>query len=105
MARDARDAGAVAEVERHERLTEEKGHGDEWRGLGIATIGGALLGALILGVLAYATTDDSDYLFSRGDSAVVGAIFGAIVGVIAGFLLWALWVLLRAIVRSFSQPR
>jgi hypothetical protein len=40
VARDARDAGAVAEVERHERLTEEKGHGDEWRGLGIATIGG-----------------------------------------------------------------
>jgi hypothetical protein len=105
VARDTRDARDVAEVERHERLTSENRHRNEWRWLGIATAGGALLGAPIFGILAYATTDDSGAIFSRGDSAFFGAVFGAFVGPIAGFVLWALWLFVREVVRSFSRTR
>lgn len=94
MVRGAQDARATTEVERPAQSTGEKRHASEWRWLGIATVGGALLGALILGVLAYTTTDDSGAeLFSQGDSAFLGAAIGFFVGLIAGFVLWAMWVL------------
>lgn len=101
MARGAQDARATTEVERPAHPTREKRRASEWRWLGIATVGGALLGALILGVLVYATTDDSGAeLFGRGGSAVLAAVIGFAVGSIAGFVLWALWVLLRTLIRS-----
>jgi hypothetical protein len=92
VARDAQDARAVTEVDRPAQPTTETRHESEWRWLGIVTVGGALLGALILGVLAYATTD-SGTLFSRGDVAFYGAVIGFFGGLIAGFVLWALGVL------------
>jgi hypothetical protein len=100
VTRDARDAPAVAEVERHDRLTRDKNHSKEWHWLGIAVLGGALLGALILGVSAYAADDDSGALFSRSDFAVLAAVVGFVLGAIAGFVLWAVWVLLRTAVAS-----
>lgn len=86
----------------HERLAKDKAHGDEWPWLGIATMGGALLGALILGAFAYWLRDDSG-LFSRIGIAVLYAVVGAMVGAVAGFVPWALWVFLRESVRSFSH--
>jgi hypothetical protein len=93
----------VENHKRHERLTKETGYRSQWRWLGIATVGGALLGALLLGVSTYATTDNSEYLFSRGDAAFLFAILGAMKGAIAGFVLWALWVLSRTLVNRLSR--
>jgi hypothetical protein len=96
--RSFRDAGAGNEAEGHVRLAEEKGRRSEWRWLGRATIGGTILGALVLWVIAYMTTgDDSEALISRGGFAFLAAVVGAATGAIAGFVLWALWVLARTL--------
>jgi hypothetical protein len=95
--RSFRDANAGNEAERHVRLADEKRRRSEWRWLGRATIGGTILGALVLWVVAYMTGDDSGTLISRGDFAFWAAVVGAITGAIAGFVLWALWVLARTL--------
>ena len=99
MARSAQDARATTEVERPAQPRRAKRHKREWLWLGIASVCGALLGALILGVLAYATSESGPYL-NRGGFAILGALVGFFVGLIAGFVLWALWVLLRTFIRS-----
>ena len=102
MAQDRREAAALTEVATRERLEKEERQRQEWRWLGLATIGGTLLGgALVSWAVAYATSaDDSGVLFTY---AFVAAIAGAVVGLIVGFLLWALWILLRTLRRRFSH--
>ena len=76
----------------------------EWRWLGLALVGGPLLGGLIAWAITYATGDDSGAL-SRGSWAIIMAVLGAIIGAIAGFMLWALWVLSHSLARRLSHRR
>jgi len=94
---------AHTEIAKRGQPENEERHRQEWRWLRRATLGGTLLGALILWSVAYATGDDSSALFSRGDVAFLAAIAGALAGLIVGFMLWALWVLLRPLGWRFSQ--
>jgi hypothetical protein len=106
VALERRDAAALTELATRERLEKEERQRQEWRWLGLATLGGTLLGGLISWAVAYATSgDDSGVLFTRGGWAVFAAIVGAGVGLTVGFLLWALWILLRTLRWRFSQRR
>jgi hypothetical protein len=91
-------------VEGHAQLAEEKRHQLEWRWLRRSLWGGAVVGAVSLGLLAFATWTPADnsgefLAFSRGGYAFVAALFGLVIGLIAGFILWMLWVNLGSLVR------
>jgi hypothetical protein len=79
----------------------------QWRWLRPAIAIGAVLGAIVLGVIGYAswTPADNTGLFpiSRSGQTAAAAIGGAIVGVVAGFVTWALWVLLSNLARHFVK--
>lgn len=94
----------MTELEGQGQPEEERREQLEWRWLRRAAVGGGLLGAVILGGIAYATGDDSG-VFSRGDWASLAAFVGALVGLVGGFVGWALWVLLYPLARRWPRRR
>jgi hypothetical protein len=104
VAQDRRDEAALTEVATRKQLESKERQRQEWRWLGLATLGGTLLGALIFWAVAYATGGDSGVI-TRGGWAAFAAIAGALIGLIVGFMLWALWVLLHTLGWRFSHRR
>ena len=70
-----------------------------------AVLLGFALGAVGVGTASYLTADDSTWLFSRGDQAMLGAFAGAVGGALAGLLLWAAVVVAERAYQLFRRTQ
>jgi len=65
---------------------------------------GFCLGAVAVGTAAYLTAD-SNWLYSRGDQAMMGAFVGAWGGALAALLLWAAVAVAERALRLLRRTR